>query len=64
LLSEQKFARIKDSFDYLMNLPIASLTLKHALKHEKDLTELRQNIVDLEGQTSRGMWLSELKSLM
>jgi len=63
LLTEQKFDRIKDSFDYLLNLPIASLTLKHALKHEKDLAELRQNIVDLEAQTSRGMWLSELKKL-
>jgi len=64
LLTEQKFARIKDSFDYLMNLPIASLTLKHALKHENDLTELRENIVDLEAQTPRGMWLSELKKLV
>jgi DNA topoisomerase-2 len=63
LLSEQKFDRIKDSFDYLMNLPIASLTLKHALRHENDLQQLRQNIVDLEAQTPRGMWLSELKKL-
>jgi DNA topoisomerase-2 len=63
LLSQQKFDRIKDTFDYLMNLPIASLTLKHALKHEKDLVELRQNIVDLEAQTPRGMWLKELMSI-
>jgi len=63
LLTQQKFDRIKDSFDYLMNLPIASLTLKHAQKHEKDLAELRQNIVDLEAQTPRGMWLNELKKL-
>ena len=63
LLTLQKFDRIKDSFDYLMNLPIASLTLKHAQKHEKDLAELRDNIVDLEAQTPRGMWLTELKNL-
>jgi DNA topoisomerase-2 len=63
LLEAQKFAKIKDSFDYLMNLPIASLTLKQAQKHEKDLTELRQNIVDLEAQTPRGMWLTELSLL-
>lgn len=64
LLTHQKFDRIKDSFDYLMNLPIASLTLKHALKHEKDLADLRQNIVELEAQTPRGMWLNELKKLV
>jgi DNA topoisomerase-2 len=63
LLTQQKFDRIKESFDYLMNLPIASLTLKHALKHEKDLAELRENIVDLEAQTPRGMWLSDLAKL-
>jgi DNA topoisomerase II len=64
LLTAEKFDRIKDSFDYLMNLPIASLTLKHALKHEKDLTDLRHNIIDLEAQTPRGMWLNELKKLV
>jgi len=63
LLEEEKFAKIKDSFDYLMNLPIASLTLKHAQKHEKDLIDLKQKIVDLEAQTPKGMWLSELSLL-
>lgn len=63
LLTQQKFERIKDTFDYLMNLPIASLTLKHAQKHEKDLADLKQKIVDLEAQTPKGMWLNELKLL-
>jgi len=63
LLSEQKFIKIKDSFDYLMNLPIASLTLKHAQKHEKDLEELCASIKNLELQTPRGIWLKELKSI-
>jgi len=63
LLEGQKFIKIKDSFDYLMNLPIASLTLKHALKHEKDLEELRASIKDLESQTPHGVWLKELKSI-
>lgn len=60
MLEEQKFDRIRESFDYLMNLPIASLTLKHALKHEKDLEELKARIVDLQSQTPTGMWLKEL----
>jgi DNA topoisomerase-2 len=64
LLEAQKFVRIKESFDYLMNLPIASLTLKHAQKHEKDLVELKQKIVELESQTPKGMWLRELSNLV
>jgi DNA topoisomerase-2 len=60
LLLAEKFDKIKDSFDYLMNLPIASLTLKHALKHEKDLETLKQQITELENTTSKELWLKEL----
>jgi DNA topoisomerase-2 len=63
LLDKEKFDRIKGTFDYLMDLPIKSLTLKNAQKHENDLTELRQNIIQLESQTPKGMWLNELKKL-
>jgi len=63
LLEKQKFAKIKDSFDYLMDLPIKSLTLKNAQKHENDLETLKQDIRDLESQTPKGMWLQELSKL-
>ena len=63
LLEEQRFVKIKESFDYLLNLPIASLTLKHARKHEKNLEELRQSIVELESQTPQRMWLKELTAI-
>ncbi len=60
LLAEQKFMKIKDSYDYLLDLPIKSLTLKNAQKHEKDLDDLRKSIKDLEGTDPKDMWLSEL----
>ena len=63
LLEEEKFAKIKDSFDYLMDLPIKSLTLKNAQKHENDLEELKRKIVELEGKTPSGMWLEDLTDL-
>jgi DNA topoisomerase II len=63
LLEEQKFAKIKDSYDYLMDLPIKSLTLKNAQKQEKDLEDLRAKIVELEGKTPSGMWLEDLEKL-
>ena len=62
LLEKEKFVKIKDTFDYLLNLPIRSLTLKNASKHEDDLDELRKNIVELEKMTPKQMWLNELKS--
>jgi len=63
LLTAEKFEKIRDGFDYLLNLPIASLTLKHAQKHEKDLADLKAQIVDLEGKTAKTMWLSDLEHL-
>ena len=61
LLEGEKFVRIKDTFDYLMNLPISSLTLKNMKKHENDLEELKKKITELEGKTARQLWLSDLK---
>jgi DNA topoisomerase-2 len=63
LLSLDNFVKIKDSYDYLLNLPIASLTLKHALKHEKDLEDLKHHIVQLEKTTAPGLWKEELGKL-
>ena len=45
-----------------MDLPIKSLTLKNAQKHESDLEELKRKIVELEGKTPSGMWLEDLES--
>jgi hypothetical protein len=63
LLTAEKFDKIRDGFDYLLNLPIASLTLKHAQKHEKDLADLKAQIVDLEGKNAKSLWLSDLAAL-
>ena len=63
LLEKNKFDRIKDSFDYLMNLPISSLTLKNAQKHEDDLINLKKKIEEIEKTTPKEMWMTELKAL-
>lgn len=63
LLEEEKFEKIKGSFDYLLDLPIKSLTLKNAQKHENDLENLKARIVELESKTPSGMWLEDLSKL-
>ena len=63
LLTKEKFVKIKESFDYLMNLPIASLTLKQAQKHQNDLEELERRIAVLESKTPRQLWLDDLSNL-
>jgi DNA topoisomerase-2 len=63
LLKKEKFELIKDSYDYLMNLPIASLTLTNATKHEKELAELKARIAEMEAKTSKELWLDDLNKL-
>jgi DNA topoisomerase-2 len=63
LLEAEGFVKIEDSYNYLLNLPIASLTLKHAQKHEMDLKTLREKIAEMVGLTGRVMWFAELSQL-
>ena len=63
LLDADKFARIDGEFNYLLNLPIAALTLKHALKHEKDLEELKAEIKELESKTAPQLWKEDLEKI-
>lgn len=63
LLETETFDKIQDTYNYLLDLPIKSLTLKHALKHEHDLETLKKNIAELEAQTPKKMWLKELQHL-
>ena len=63
LLASEKFDKIRESYDYLLNLPIASLTLKHAQKHEKDLADLKAQIAELEKKTAVMLWKEELGKL-
>ena len=64
LLSKEKFAQIKGGFYYLMNLPISSLTLTNAKKHEDSLAQLKESILKLENTTPKQMWKIELQNLV
>lgn len=63
LLKKEKFELIKESYDYLMNLPIASLTLTNATKHEKELGELKARIAEMKAKTPKQLWLDDLNKL-
>lgn len=63
LLIKHGFEKIKGSFDYLLNLPIASITMTHAKKHEQDLEKLKQQIAELEDMTAKEMWMTDLEKL-
>jgi DNA topoisomerase-2 len=61
LLEEQKFAKIP-GFDYLLDLPIRSLTKTVADKHRAELEKLRASIRALENMTAKDLWLHDLEA--
>lgn len=63
MLETEKFVKINDSYDYLMNLPISSLTLTHAQKHENNLNDLKTLIKETESRNAKQMWLNDLSKL-
>ena len=63
LFVDERFVRINDSFDYLLNLPISSITLKNAQRHTDDLKSLVERIRELENTTPKQLWLNDLKAL-
>jgi len=62
LLEKQKFTKIFDTYDYLMNLPIKSLTTTNAQRHQNDLDLLQKKIADLEKKTPEELWLDDLET--
>jgi len=62
LLEKQKFAKISETYDYLMDLPIKSITTTNARKHQHDLETLRGKIADLEKKTPEQLWLDDLET--
>lgn len=61
-LLEKYFVKISDSYDYLMDLPIKSITVTNARKHQADLEALRGKIADLEKKTPEQLWLDDLET--
>lgn len=61
-LLEKYFVKISDSYDYLMDLPIKSITTTNARKHQADLEALRTKISDLEKKTPEQLWLDDLET--
>lgn len=63
LLEKQKFVKISDSYDYLMDLPFKSITVTNARKHQADLEALKSKIEALEKKTPENLWLDDLETL-
>ena len=60
LLEKDKFTNL-NGYDYLLDLPIRSLTLTNATKHQNEYESLKQKIKDLESKSEKDLWLNDLE---
>ena len=60
LLDKAGLVKIDGSFDYLLQLPISSLTAETAARHAKQLADLRNKLDETARTTPTQMWVHDL----
>jgi DNA topoisomerase II len=61
ILSGAKYARINETYDYILRLPVSSFTAENIEKHRKELETIRANILKLEKATPADLWKDDLQ---
>ena len=62
-LEDLKFIKINDSYDYLLDMKISSLTHDKMIQLENLINKIKEEINTLKNTTIEDIWLSELKEL-
>jgi DNA topoisomerase-2 len=60
LLEEYKFKKVGESFNYLLDMSIRSLTLKHVERLRKEIIEMKTRIEEYNKKTPTDLWLEEM----
>jgi DNA topoisomerase-2 len=58
-----KFYKVDNSYSYLLNMKISSLTFERALELEKEAAKLREEVAVLTATTERSMWLIDIDTI-
>jgi len=59
-----KFYKVDNSFSYLLNMKISSMTAERALELEKEAIKLRDEVVVLASTSEMNMWLGDLQNII
>jgi DNA topoisomerase II len=60
VMEKSKYHKVENKYNYLLSLPVRSLTEKKALDLEKEVASLCERVKDLENKTNKQMWLDDL----
>lgn len=59
-MEEKEYDKHENKYDYLVNMPIRSMTKQKLALLEKEITKHKKRVVELEATTPEKMWLEEL----
>jgi len=59
-LEEGEYVKIDNSYDYLLRLPIYSLTYEKIKELEKELKMIKKDLTTVNSKTPKNMWLEDL----
>ena len=62
-LNVLKFSKVDDSYNYLIGMPLYSLTSEKIQSLKKDIDDLKNNINNLNTKTVEDIWATELEDL-
>jgi DNA topoisomerase-2 len=63
MLSKMKYAKLEESYDYLLKMPMNSVTEENVAKILKEKEEMEEELNELKGTSVETIWLRELKAL-
>lgn len=60
-MEEFEFEKVDDSYNYLLDMPIRSITVKKMENMAKEIKELKEKIKKYKSQTNKDLWKSDLQ---
>jgi DNA topoisomerase-2 len=60
-LTKEKYNQTNGTYDFLVQMPLYSMTIDRVKELEKDVARITQEITDLENKLPKELWLDELK---
>ena len=63
-LKALKFYKVDNSFSYLLNMKISSMTTERAAELEKEATKLREEVIALTATSEMSMWETDLQNII
>jgi DNA topoisomerase-2 len=63
-LKALNFYKVDNSFSYLLNMKISSMTTERAAELEKEATKLREEVIALTATSEMSMWETDLQNII